>query len=158
MFFRVAVVSLLVYLAAVATDAVYSGAPAVTCPTVTPPAPLPPPVPTVVVVPSEAAATRVVDVRRADLEQPGAIASSARIVPVLRDGVASGVKLYAIRPGSVLAAIGFENGDTLRAVNDIPIISAESALEVYAAHEEPDHVDLDIQRRGQRVRILVLVH
>lgn len=163
MFFRVAVVSVLVYLAVVVTAAVHSDAWLVTAaaPAAVPlaaPVPLPPPAPIVVVVPSAASSTRVVDIRRADLEQPSAIARSARIVPALRDGVPSGVKIYAIRPDSLLAAIGFENGDTLRAVNDVPISTAESALEVYRTHREPDHVDLDIERRGQRERIVVLLH
>jgi type II secretory pathway component PulC len=161
MFFRVAVVSVLVYIAVVVTTAVHSDAWVVTAaaPAASLPAPpLPPPAPIVVVVPTAASETRVVDVRRADLEQPSAIARSARIVPALRDGKPSGVKIYAIRPGSLLAAIGLENGDTLRAVNDVPISTAESALEVYRTHREPDHVDLDIERRGQRVRIVVLLH
>lgn len=166
MFFRVAVVSVLVYIAVVVTTAVHSDAWVVSAaaPAVSPPAvpmaapPLPPPAPIVVVVPSAASETRVVDVRRADLEQPSAIARSARIVPALRDGKPSGVKIYAVRPDSLLAAIGFENGDTLRAVNDVPISTADSALEVYRTHREPDHVDLDIERRGQRVRIVVLLH
>lgn len=161
MFFRVAVVSVLVYIAVVVTTAVHSDAWVVTsaAPAASLPAPpLPPPAPIVVVVPTAASETRVVDVRRADLEQPSAIARSARIVPALRDGKPSGVKIYAIRPGSLLAAIGLENGDTLRAVNDVPISTADSALEVYRTHREPDHVDLDIERRGQRVRIVVLLH
>jgi general secretion pathway protein C len=160
MFFRVAVVSVLVYIAVVVTTAVHSDAWLATAvaPAAAPPAALPPPAPIVVVVPSAASSTRVVDIRRADLEQPSAIARSARIVPALRDGVPSGVKIYAIRPDSLMAAIGFENGDTLRAVNDIPISTAESALEVYRTHRELDHIDLDIERRGEHVRIVVLLH
>ncbi|HEY8141291.1 MAG TPA: hypothetical protein VIG06_01420 [Kofleriaceae bacterium] len=166
MFFRVAVVSVLVYLAVVVTTAVHSDAWLVTAaaPAASPPAPppaalpLPPPAPIVVVVPSAVSSTRVVDIRRADLEQTDAIARSARIVPTMRDGAPIGFKLYAIRPGSLLAAIGFENGDTLRAINDVPLVSADLALEVYRTHRDPDHFDLDIERRGERVRIVVLLH
>lgn len=152
MFFKVAVVSLLAYLALVPP-------PAVVPPAASPPAPLlPPPAPAVVVVPATAAATRVVDVRRADLEQTSDIARSARIVPALRHGAPSGVKVYAIRPGSLLEAIGLENGDTVLAVNDVSILQADAALSLYSARNELDHIDIDLERKGERVRILVLVH
>jgi len=102
--------------------------------------------------------TRVVDVRRADLDEMASVASSARIVPTLNDGVPAGIKLYAIRPGSLLATIGLENGDTLRAINDVPLTSPDAALEVYRPLHQPDHFDLDVLRRGEEVRIVVLLH
>ena len=135
MFFKVAVVSLLGYLALLAPTvpvAVPVPVPLATradaaAPVPVPvPAPLPPPAPMVVVVPAVASGTRVVDVRRADLERTLAVAQSARVVPTLRDGKLIGVKLYAIRPGSPLAAIGLENGDTLRAINDIPLTTPDA--------------------------------
>ena len=180
MFFRVAVVSVLVYIAVVVTTAVHSdawvvtpAAPAASLPAPPPAAPpLPPPAPIVVVVPSAASSTRVVDVRRADLDETDGISRSARIVPTMRDGARIGFKLYAIRPGSLLEALGFENGDTLRAINDVPLVSDDDTVRAInqlprAAPDltmddcrtrQPDHVDLDIERRGQRVRIVVLLH
>lgn len=149
MFFKVAVVSILGYLALAHAP---SPAPAAA------PGDGPPPAPMVVVVPAAATATRVVDVRRADLERAMQDPTIARVVPALRHGAPGGLKIYAIQPGSPLAAIGVENGDTLLAVNDVPIASADSALEIYRTLRGPDHYDLDIDRRGQRVRILVLVH
>jgi hypothetical protein len=170
MFFKVAVVSLLGYLALVPSPPTSPSQPP-TLPTLAPPTPSapvtagaapqplpPPPAPMVVVVPSAASSTRVVDVRRADLEQAMLAPRPGRMVPALTDGKPSGVKIYAIRPGSALAAIGLENGDTLRAINDVPMTSADAALEIYRPHKEPDHFDLDIVRKGERVRIVVLVH
>ena len=149
MFFKAAVVSLLGYIALVHTPSPLPEAAA-------PVAYGPPPAP-MVVVPATASETRVVDVRRSDLEQ--AISQQAvRAVPVLRSGSASGVKLYAIRPLSPFAALGLENGDTLLAVNDVPITLAGASLELYRQWTQADHIDLDIVRRGQPVRILVLVH
>jgi general secretion pathway protein C len=166
MFFRVAVVSVLVYIAVVVTTAVHSdtwvataAAPAASPPAPPPaPPPLPPPAPMVGVVPAAATETRVVDVRRADLKETDLISRSARIVPTLRDGVPIGYKLYAIRPGSLLAVVGFENGDTLRAINDVPLVSAERVLEVHRSLGDHDHFDVDVERRGERVRIVVLLH
>ena len=151
MFFKVTALALLAYLAFTPSPPPAAAVPGGY-------ASPPPPAPMVVVVPASASTTRVVDVRRADLEQAMREPRLGRVVPTLTDGKPSGVKLYAIRPGSPLAAIGLENGDTLRAINDIPLTSPESALEIYRPQKEPDHFDLDILRKGERVRILVLVH
>ena len=151
MFFRAAVAASVAYLFVLSARLAHDDGPAVA-------RSAPPPAPMVVVVPAAATSTRVVDVRRADLEQAMKDPHAARLVPTLRDGKPEGVKLYAIRPGSALTAIGLENGDTLRSINDMPVAGAESALEAYARLESADHYDLDLVRKGERVRILVLVH
>ena len=158
MFFKVAVVSLLGYLALLATPVPVPLATRADVPAPVAASALPPPAPVVVVVPAAASSTRVVDVRRADLERALTVAQSARIIPTLRHGQPLGVKLYAIRPGSPLAAIGLENGDTLLAINDVALTTPDRALEIYRTQRNPDHYDLDLERRGERVRILVLVH
>jgi general secretion pathway protein C len=150
MFFKVAVVSLLGYLALVHTPSPLPAA-------AVPGSAGPPPAPMVVVVPATASTTRVVDVRRSDLER-AMLQHAVRAVPVLRSGQASGIKLYAIRPLSPFAALGLENGDTLLAVNDVPISLAGAPIELYRQWTQADHLDLDIERGGQPVRILVLVH
>jgi general secretion pathway protein C len=155
MFFRVAVAASVAYLFFVSTRLAHDDCPAVASP---PAQLLPPPAPAVVVVPATASATRVVDIRRADLEQTSDIARSARIVPALRHGAPAGVKVYAIRPGSLLEAIGLENGDTVRAINDVSILQPDAALSLYSARNQLDHFDIDLERKGERVRILVLVH
>jgi general secretion pathway protein C len=148
MFFRVAVVSLLSFLAL--RNPVSPQVPVVIAA---------PPAPMVVVVPSAAASTQVVDIRRADLERAlQEPAHDARIVPAVHHGAFSGVKLYAIRPGSPLATIGLQNGDTVHAINDVPVTSADAALALYQRRRALDHVDLDLERRGERMRILVMLH
>jgi type II secretory pathway component PulC len=137
MFFRAAVACSLVYLYLLATSAVDDDPP-------------PPPV---------AVETRIVDVRRDEVARLVGDPGAARVVPALRDGAPAGVKLFGIRPGSPLAAIGLENGDTVRAIDDVPMSSPGAALEVYRLQAAPpDHLDLDVERRGQPVRIVVLLH
>ena len=158
MFFKVTALALLGYLAFAPLPPPTAAVPGSRSSAPLPPPPLPPPAPMVVVVPAVASTTQVVDVRRADFEQAMREPRLGRVVPALTDGKPSGFKLYAIRPGSPLAAIGLENGDTLRAINDIPLTSLESALEIYRSLKQPDHFDLDILRKGEQVRIVVLVH
>jgi len=46
----------------------------------------------------------------------------ARIVPAVRLGQADGYRLYAIRPTSLFAHLGLQNGDTLRELNGVAVI------------------------------------
>lgn len=106
--------------------------------------------------------TQIVDLRRAELDQAlatGALAGQARIVPVVRHGTPGGFKVYAIRPGSLVQAVGLRNGDTVLAINDVPMIGAQSSVDAYAAlRAGPAFLDIDVRRNGQHVRIVVLLH
>ncbi len=51
------------------------------------------------------------------LANPMDFAKGARVVPGMSMGRVEGMKLYAIRPNSIYAALGFDNGDLLRTVN-----------------------------------------
>jgi general secretion pathway protein C len=77
------------------------------------------------------------------------LASSARIVPNVIDGKASGFKLYAIRPGSVYSRIGLQNGDSISAINGYDMSSPDKALEVYTKLRRANHLSVSISRRGQ---------
>jgi hypothetical protein len=59
------------------------------------------------------------------LANPMAVAKGARVVPAIKDGKPDGFKLYAIRPTSIYAKVGFQNGDTLQRVNGMELTSAD---------------------------------
>ena len=61
-----------------------------------------------------------------------ALSRSARIVPEIRDGKASGFRLYSVHPDGQFARLGFQNGDVIRSINGLTIYSPENALDVYA--------------------------
>jgi general secretion pathway protein C len=77
----------------------------------------------------------------------------ARIVPVMQNGVCTGIRLYGIKPGSMLAEIGFENGDVLEHVNGFDITTPEKALEAYSHLRTADRIVVDLVRRGQPVTV-----
>jgi general secretion pathway protein C len=83
------------------------------------------------------------------LNDPALIAKSARIVPSIKDGKANGFKVYAIRPNSVYAKIGLQNGDTLHAVNGFEISSPDKAFEVYGKVKSANSLSVSVTRRGQ---------
>jgi general secretion pathway protein C len=76
------------------------------------------------------------------------LASSARIVPSLHDGRPNGFKLYAIRPGSLYARFGFQNGDTLLRINGHDLDSPDRCLETYSKLRTSTRFVVEILRRG----------
>lgn len=92
-------------------------------------------------------------ISRKKMEPVGGDVSSlmmhARIVPHMKDGKATGFKLYAIRPRSLYARLGFMNGDVVAKINDQEIGSPERALELYQKLRDAKTFTVDIIRRGE---------
>lgn len=83
------------------------------------------------------------------LANPMAIAKGARVVPAMKNGVTVGFKLYAIRPSSLYARLGFANGDTVLRVNGMDVSTPDKALEVYTKIREAKALTIDIERTGK---------
>lgn len=83
------------------------------------------------------------------LGDPTVVARAARIVASIKDGKPNGFKLYAIRPNSVFAKLGLQNGDTLHAVNGFEMTSPDKALEVYTKVKSASNLSINITRRGK---------
>jgi hypothetical protein len=83
-----------------------------------------------------------------------ALLRGARVVPSMKDGKPNGLKVYAIRPNSLFALLGFNNGDTIESINGKPLTDANSALAVYtgvSAIKAGDSISVTITRRGKQV-------
>jgi len=83
------------------------------------------------------------------LADPTAAARAARIVPSIKDGKPNGFKLYAIRPNSLFAKIGLQNGDTVSSINGFDMSSPDKALEVYTKVRSASNLSISLIRRGQ---------
>ena len=88
---------------------------------------------------------------------PMAIAKGARVVPAVKNGQPDGFKLYAIRPNSPYAALGFMNGDTIQAVNGLELRDASTALDVYTKLRSAKELQIDIMRRGQPMMLTITI-
>jgi hypothetical protein len=64
---------------------------------------------------------------------------------------ADGIRIFAIRPGSIPDALGIQNGDLIRGINGTEIASADKALEIIAKSTRQITIDL---RRGSQTIIL----
>jgi general secretion pathway protein C len=89
------------------------------------------------------------------LSDTNALARSARVVPSVspKDGKPNGFKLYAIRPGSVYATIGLQNGDTISAVNGQELNAPEKAFELLGKLRSASQLQISIVRRGQPMNV-----
>jgi len=88
---------------------------------------------------------------------PNDFAKGARVVPAMINGMAEGFKLYAIRPGSLYSAVGFMNGDTIRAVNGHEMTSVDKLLEVYVKVKDAKELAIDLTRRGKYELITITI-
>ncbi len=71
-----------------------------------------------------------------------------RAVPVTKDGRVTGIRLFAIREGTPLSQLGFQNGDELRSINQYRLTSPEQALEAYAHVRNASTIDVELVRRA----------
>jgi len=91
------------------------------------------------------------------IQNPMAAAKGARIVPAMKNGKPDGLKLYAIRPSSVYAKIGLNNGDTVHSINGVDVSTPDKMLDAYMNLKDAKEFTLDITRRGQPVTQIITI-
>jgi general secretion pathway protein C len=87
------------------------------------------------------------------LENQAELMRSARIVPEQKDGKVVGVRLFGIRPDTLLGTLGLQNGDRLESINGFNMASPEKALEAYARLRTASALNVKVNRRGSPLSI-----
>jgi general secretion pathway protein C len=87
------------------------------------------------------------------LESQGELMKSARIVPEQKDGKVVGIRLFGVRPDTLLGTLGLQNGDRLEQINGFDMGSPEKALEAYARLRTAPNLTVKVNRRGQPMTI-----
>jgi general secretion pathway protein C len=87
------------------------------------------------------------------LENQAELMRQAKIVPESENGKVVGIRLFGVRPDTLLGTLGMENGDRLDKINGFDMASPEKALEAYARLRTADHLTVSVNRRGQPVNI-----
>jgi general secretion pathway protein C len=72
-----------------------------------------------------------------------------RVVPNFQDGRPDGFKVFAIKPESIFAKVGLQNGDVIRKVNNNDITSPEKAFQLFQELRNEKDFTVEISRRGQ---------
>jgi len=88
------------------------------------------------------------------LENQAELMKSARIVPETKDGKVLGIRLFGIKPDTLLGTLGLQNGDRLESINGFNMGSPEKALEAYARLRTASQLDVTVNRRGAPVSIV----
>lgn len=71
-----------------------------------------------------------------------------RIVPNFQDGKPDGFKVFAIKPDSIFAKLGLQNGDVIRSVNGRDLSTPEKAFQVFQDLRSEKSLSVDVVRRG----------
>jgi general secretion pathway protein C len=87
------------------------------------------------------------------LENQADLMRQARIVPEQENGKVVGIRLFGVRPDTLLGVLGMENGDRLQTINGFDMASPEKALEAYARLRTADHLTVQVNRRGQNMNL-----
>jgi general secretion pathway protein C len=84
---------------------------------------------------------------------PLALLQSVRVVPEQMNGKVVGLRLFGIRPASLLGTLGLKNGDRLESINGFDVTNPEKALEAYARLRTAPHLQLRLVRSGRPLEV-----
>lgn len=87
------------------------------------------------------------------LENQADLMRQARIVPEQENGRVVGIRMFGVRPETLLGVLGMENGDRLQTINGFDMSSPEKALEAYARLRTAEKLTISLNRRGQNMNI-----
>jgi general secretion pathway protein C len=87
------------------------------------------------------------------LENQADLMRQARISPETENGKTVGIRLFGVRPDTLLGTLGMENADRLEKINGFDMASPEKALEAYARLRTADHLTVSVNRRGQEMNL-----
>lgn len=88
------------------------------------------------------------------LENQAQLMRSARIVPEKgADGKTVGIRLFGIRPETLLGTLGLLNGDRLETINGFNMGNPEDALNAYARLRTANKLAVQVTRRGKPMTI-----
>lgn len=90
-------------------------------------------------------------------QQPAWIWSSIRLVPNFHDGRTDGFRLFAVRPGSIVSRLGIANGDSLLALNGLPLNGPEQLTKAIDPARTAPRNTLELSRNGQPYQLLLLL-
>lgn len=91
------------------------------------------------------------------LADPSMTSRSVRLVPMLLNGQVAGFKVFAIRPASLFALLGLQNGDLMRRISGFDLNSPERALEAYTKVRSAKTIPLELTRRGAPMTLTYVI-
>ncbi|HEX4453731.1 MAG TPA: type II secretion system protein GspC [Kofleriaceae bacterium] len=84
-----------------------------------------------------------------DLVSGAAKPGGARVGPRTENGKLTGLRMFGIKEPSLAGALGMQNGDVMTGVNNVPITSMQTLLDVYAHVDSLNVVEIAAERAGK---------
>lgn len=82
----------------------------------------------------------------------------ATVEPSLENGQIGGFKITQIDAGSIYDKSGFVNGDIITHINEQELSSVATSIKLLQSLKGANHMDVDIRRGDQKLRLTVDVH
>ena len=82
-----------------------------------------------------------------------ALLRTVRVVPEQRGGRLVGLRLFGIKPSSLLGTLGLKNGDRLESINGFEIADPAKALEAYARLRSAQRLQVRLDRSGRPLQL-----
>lgn len=79
--------------------------------------------------------------------------SQARAVPYFRNGQSIGMRLYAIKAGSLYEKLGLKNSDIIKQINGSPVTDPTKALKLFEDLKSQRQIGVQVEREGQDVQL-----
>lgn len=79
--------------------------------------------------------------------------SQARAVPYFRNGKSIGMRLFAIRRGSLYEKLGLKNGDILLSINENNLNDPSQALKLFNQLKTEKEINVSVERSGTKKNI-----
>lgn len=94
---------------------------------------------------------------REALEDPRKLLGNVRPVPERSGSKVVGLRLFGIRPDSVLGQLGLQNGDRLESINGYGFGDPQAALLAYAKLRDASALQVELEREGRQTTLHVSV-
>jgi type II secretion system protein C len=79
--------------------------------------------------------------------------SQARAVPYFRNGQSIGMRLYAIKSGSLYEKIGLKNSDVIKEINNSQVNDPSKALKLFEDLKTERSISVAVEREGQDIQL-----
>jgi type II secretion system protein C len=79
--------------------------------------------------------------------------SEARAVPYFRNGESIGMRLYAIKSGSLYEKLGLKNSDVIREINNKPVNDPSKALKLFEDLKSERSISVSVERSGEDIQL-----
>lgn len=91
------------------------------------------------------------------IENPESILREARIVPYVKEGRMSGLRVDNIKKGSIMELMGVKSGDIIKEINGEVLDSPEKIFRLYEELQQATRVTATIERGGRRETLTYVI-